>query len=480
MVAAQRTRSRVEKLNRSYLARFKAGEEAAYLLAGTVDRVKDKTLPGFHIRLRERGSQWAWANSSQTFTIGPVLTIDADKARSIALGITDRLKARKGVQPFQPAAIRAWIQSELHGVPVEADKPGWTLAEARVKFLAFKEAKRKAKATLRGYKSDLNCPEVEAIAWKKLADVTAIDVAKIRDEVYKRGSVRSNRVRAALSSMFSFARGEPASCVAINPVSDVNRIGQEKKRKRYLAFDELQRVLSALPQVNLAPSVASALLWTLVSGQRKRAVREARRKHLYLEQGMWYALPKRKDDDADRVILIPLTPLMKDIYRVADRYCRRESIWLFPSERTSYRGEQRDVPVAESAMNDAIYRLTGPASKGKEFKYKKGSGKYRLAARVAGPLADLDPFTVHDFRRTLTTLCRDEGMSRSLASALLDHDEDDPNAATVTASVYDQYEPVAERRLALEKWHQILERAGIRNCMASLEERWQTSQKKAA
>lgn len=463
------TRSRTEKLNRSYIARFRAGEEAAFVQVGTVDRVKDREIAGFHIRIRKSGSKFVWANAKLTFTIGDVSAIEADKARSIAVGVKARVETAKGVQPWTPADIRSWIATELLGAPMEPAKPGWSVRLLREKFLAQK-AQTKAAATVRNYQSDLHCPEVNAIADRQAADITSIDVAAIRDSVAKRGQIQSNRVLAAVSSMFTYARGEPDAKVAANPCTGVNRAGKEVERDRHLPWHELKRLIQALPEADMSPGVGCAMLWTLATAQRKRANREIKKEDF--SDGVWLARTKKRGEQSDRRASIPMTPLMTDIQRLATLYCRAGSNWLFPSERTSYRGKLRDVPTAESALNNVISRLCADAKEAKEFSYKKGTGRYKLKARQPGPLRNLQGFHVHDFRRTATTLCRDEGIARSDMSALLDHDDDDGSAATVTGRVYDQHEPVPARRRALDKWHDILERLDIRDCMAALETSW--------
>lgn len=463
------SRSRTEKLNRSFVSRFRAGQEEAYLATGTVDRVKDREIPGFHIRVRRSGSKWCWANARLTFTIGAIDTVDPDKARSLALGIKARVEARKGVQPFRPDDIRAWIASELLGMPVEPAKPGWTVAETRNRFLDHKKTSGMAAATIRGYKSELHCPEVEAIKDRRAADITPDDIAAIRDGVAQRGGVRSNRVRAALSAMFSYARGEPASRVSVNPVSGVNKRGKETKRKRFLPVHELKRFIAALPEIEISPAVGCAMAWSLATGQRKRAVREAQRTDIV--DSIWHSLPKVREDDEQRA-LIPMTPLLKAIHKLALHYCRQKSMWLFPSDRTTYRGGLRDVPVTDSALNQVLERLQSEKNEKGKARQNLDDGRFKAKNAGHGLLRDLENFTVHDFRRTVATLCRSEGMPRSYISALLDHDDDDGSAATITGLVYDQYEPVQERRIALEKWHDILERAGFRECLVRLETKW--------
>jgi integrase len=484
------TRSRKEKLNRSWLKRFLGGEEEAYLRSGTVDRIKDEAIPGFHVRVWKRGSTWAWSNAKRTVTIGAVRSVDPDKARAIALQVHDRMKARQGVALPSPGEINAWIAGELNpapALPVVQEIPGWTVAYLRERFLQHCAEQKLAEATVKGYRSDLHCPAIRAIENRKAATITGADVIVVRDSVLTikggaivRGGVRSNRVLAAMSAMFSYGLGEgqkEGAGIVFNPVIGINRRGKEKKRTRDLKLPEIRRLLGAIPELEISPNVGLALLWTLSCGQRKRAAREARR--MDFDQGFWLALPKKKGDEEDRRVIVPVLPLMKRIHDLSIELCR-ESQWVFPAQKTRYKGIARDVPVAESAMNDVIYRLQAKAQPERTVRSKKGRGSYKLAPTPPGPLSDLASFTVHDFRRALTGRLSDARFPLSNVSALLDHADLGSGAANMTVKVYLASEQVAPRRKALKAWHKILVEQGIEQCLDRLEAKWREPMARAA
>src|SRR5262249_6352795 len=72
------------------------------------------------------------------------------------------------------------------------------------------------------------------------------------------------------------------------------------------------------------------------------------------------------------------------------------------------------------------------------------------AARSEAGLPDLDPWTIHDLRRTVGTGLGRLGISRFIIARVLNHAD-----RTVTG-IYDRYEYLDEKRHALEAWGQYL------------------------
>jgi integrase len=72
-------------------------------------------------------------------------------------------------------------------------------------------------------------------------------------------------------------------------------------------------------------------------------------------------------------------------------------------------------------------------------------------ARSKAGLADLEPWTIHDLRRTVGTGLGKLGVSRFIIARVLNHAD-----RTVTG-IYDRYEYLDEKRHALEAWGQYLQ-----------------------
>ena len=71
------------------------------------------------------------------------------------------------------------------------------------------------------------------------------------------------------------------------------------------------------------------------------------------------------------------------------------------------------------------------------------------AARSEERLPDLEPWTIHDLRRTVGTGLGKLGISRFIIARILNHAD-----RTVTG-IYDRYEYLDEKRHALEAWGRI-------------------------
>ena len=84
-------------------------------------------------------------------------------------------------------------------------------------------------------------------------------------------------------------------------------------------------------------------------------------------------------------------------------------------------------------------------------KAKARLGRMVAAARSEAGLPDLEPWSIHDLRRTVGTGLGKLGISRFIIARILNHAD-----RTVTG-IYDRYEYLDEKRRALEAWGRYLE-----------------------
>ena len=149
-----------------------------------------------------------------------------------------------------------------------------------------------------------------------------------------------------------------------------------------------------------------------------------------------------------------------------------ESIWTLSSEMTKA-GRAHVVPLSPLALNvldegkEAAKGLlaepedTRPAmyvftTRGNRPISGYSKAKVRLdhaiaEARSTTGLPDLEPWTIHDLRRTVGTGLGKLGISRFIIARVLNHAD-----RTVTG-IYDRYEYLNEKRHALDAWGQYLE-----------------------
>jgi integrase len=132
---------------------------------------------------------------------------------------------------------------------------------------------------------------------------------------------------------------------------------------------------------------------------------------------VWHLPAKRTKTDAAQDI--PLSPVVVGWLRTAKELAAG-SEWVFPARRRDKRGKYEHVGM--DTLNVALGRV------------KHG----------------LEPFTIHDFRRTARTQLAELGVAPHVAEACLNHK---PKGVE---GVYNRHSYFAERRAALQSWADLL------------------------
>ena len=141
--------------------------------------------------------------------------------------------------------------------------------------------------------------------------------------------------------------------------------------------------------------------------------------------------------------LLPLPPQAHHLVQRAAEV-RGASRWLLPSERLRSR-KQQDARISDWALNNLLARL-----------FDRGDP---VKGRAPGPLADMEPFTVYDLRRTAATMVASEfKVPPHVLNRLLDHKVGDVGGwSSISAEIYDTYEYLDEKGEALKRWGDWLE-----------------------
>ncbi|MAJ68159.1 MAG: site-specific integrase [Alteromonadaceae bacterium TMED7] len=199
--------------------------------------------------------------------------------------------------------------------------------------------------------------------------------------------------------------------------------GLEKSRTRALSLDELAKAFSVFREHSTSFTrdnyLACALLVTL--GVRKTELTEAKWGELHLDEALW-KLPEERSKTGT-AITIPLPPPTIDWFQeLKIRACGSD--YVFPSRRSA-----KNPHMGKDTLNRAIAKLFG-----------QEPGKKKQPPNRMG---ELEPFTVHDLRRTCRSLLAAEGVAPHVAERCLNH------KLRGIEGVYDQYDYLDERRAAL-------------------------------
>jgi integrase len=290
------------------------------------------------------------------------------------------------------------------------------------------EYARRHKASWQNDQSYLKRPRA---AWGKraIASITDDDAATLLDKIATAAPVSANRTQSVLHKLFVWSKEPGRKFVTINPLADMRRRARETPKERVLSDDELRALWGVLdhPEFPAERPVAMALQALLLTGQRPGEVAGALRRELSKlsdPKNACWEIPAERTK-ARRAQIIPLAPMARELFRTAAS--EDGATGVFGS-----RYLQRDTLARHSlsrALQRAIERL------------KANDRNAAVRSLVE------DPPTPHDLRRTVATGLAALGIPREDRMAVLAHVSGD-----VHGKVYDKYERLKEKRVALEKW----------------------------
>ena len=235
---------------------------------------------------------------------------------------------------------------------------------------------------------------------KPIATITRADVKSLIREKARTSPIAANRLLSVISKIFSWALDE--EIVGASPAVRIKRPGQEVERERSLTDDEIRVLWPAFSAVGYP--FGSAFKFLLVTGQRRGEV-----------GGMTWA---EIDGEA----------------------------WLLPGARAKSKQGHR-VPLSSLARE--ILADT-PHIGDNVFTASRGSlltgwdtAKSRADMFLKKPI---EPWRIHDLRRTMATQMRSLGVDRLVVSKLLNH------AESGITKTYDRYAADPEKAAAMERW----------------------------
>jgi len=356
----------------------------------------DEDLPGFGVRVRAGGKrtwivQYRVAGRTKKTTLGNVNTVSPDAARSTAKA--HLAKAQLGADPqAEKTEARARAAVTLVSVAERYLKN----AKDRLKPRSYEEVERH----LNRHWSPLHPLPIHKIN-------RALIASRLEEIATSSGPTASNRARAALSALFTWAM--KAGIVEENPVVGAVKIADEVSRDHVVTDEELAAIWKACREDDHGRIVRLLIL----TGQRRDEVGDMR----------WSEL------DLDR------------------------ALWTIPRERTK-NGLTHEVPLSPLAVE--IVRST-PRREGREFVFGEGQGgfsgwsksKTRLVSRIEKAGAQVRAWRLHDLRRTAATRMADLGVLPHVVEAVINHIS---GHKAGVAGIYNRATYGAEKREALESW----------------------------
>lgn len=414
----------------------------------------DTNVKGLCLRVSENAKSWVYRyrrpDGTQprlklgAYTSGPTdLTDEAGTVRAFTLAGA-RARARKLRTIIDdggdPAGDKHKAKAAAKAQPLKTFKD---LADAYVGACERGEwrpkGKKKRPRTLADDKAVMRRYVEPVLGKTRVEDVTRATVKKLLRDMVDRGiGAQTNRTHAFIRQAFAFAIAEER--VAANPATGFSPMAEIRRRQRVLTDDELRRLWVGLQD-------PGALRLTKEDGAEG---------YVYVSRAM-----------AIIVQLAALTLQRKSEVagmRVAELDLAHK-VWLIPGERMKG-GWPHLVPLTDRAVElieEALkLRSTGnaptvfPSSRDPEKPVRGDSVTH--AMRAVCSALELEDATVHDLRRTGSTLMTSErlGIQPFIRSKVLAHRGDTGGGSAVSMLHYDANEYVAEKRKALTAWEGLL------------------------
>jgi integrase len=370
--------------------------ETLKLASGEKDRIWfDDAIPGFGLRVRDTGSrswifQYKIAGKTRRLVIGQASAIKLARAREIAS--EHYAKVKLGRDPAAEKHIQVQRASHTFGglVTRYLDQQREQLRPA-----SYREIVRH----LERYSAPLHPLPIDVVDQRIISERLG---AIAKDP----GAITSNRVRATISANFTWGMRE--GLVLANPAANTNK-REEKPRERALKDNELRTVWQALGDGHYGTIVKLLIL----TGQRRDEIAGLR----------WSEI------DFDRGII------------------------SLPGARTK-NGRPHELPMAAAVRS----LLEAQERTERELVFGKGGGPFSafsrskaiLDARIA-KLGPLEPWLLHDLRRSAATGMAEIGIQPHVIEAVLNHVSGHKGGI---AGIYNRAQYSAEKAQALARWNE--------------------------
>jgi integrase len=356
----------------------------------------DDALPGFGVRVNEGGSrvwvvQYRASGKSKRETLGRVDTVSLDDARR---GAKEKLaKVQLGSDPHAEKAEARARATVIFG-PI-ADRY-LQHAKPRLKPRSFEEVERHLTRHW-GPLRDLPIHKIQR----------ATVAARLSEIAGENGPFASNRARASLSALFTWAMGD--GLADSNPVIGTNKATEEVSRDHVIQDSELAAI--------------------------------------------WKAC---RDDDHGRIVrLLILTGQRRDEVGAMDEreINKIAKLWSIPKARTK-NGRPHDVPLSDTAL--AVLNGT-QRRENSTLVFGEGEGGFQGWSKAKAALdkrtvevgTKVRPWRIHDIRRTVATRLGDLGTLPHVIEAILNHVS---GHKAGVAGIYNRTTYSDEKRAALDRW----------------------------
>jgi integrase len=369
----------------------------------------DTTFPALALRVTSSGHKsWSLFYRSdgrlRRYTIGNYPAFDPAAARKAASSALHRLA--DGIDPGEEKRLRRNAPKAL------ADD----FTSVAHEYLE-RQVKRNTAAST--YRETARIMEQDVIPeWGKrsIGSILRRDVSALIDKKAASGAeIQANRILARLRTLFGWAVEKDR--ISANPCDGLRPPTKEKSRDRVLSEEEMRTFWLAADELGWPFGPLFKLL--LLTAQRRDEVATMGWSEINLDTGVW-SIPREKaknDQGHDVQLSVEAQAIIDALPRIAGPYV------FSTNGKTPVSGFSRAKERLDTSMLDAL--------------------------REASAEAALEPWILHDLRRTATTGMAGLRILPHVVDRILNH-----TSGTIrgVARVYNRFEYGEERRAALEAW----------------------------
>ena len=384
----------------------------------------DSQLPGFGLRIAAPRAGHDGRKTWQAMyrvsgklvreTLGTVAAVPrVDDARDLARASMQ--KAQVGIHPVeQRRHVELQTQREAEAVAARSRD---TLTAAIDRYLERYAVKRMRPDYFKETKRSLDRDVKPALGARPIREITRRDIRELLDSIVDRGSPsHANHVLAYLRAMLNWAVSN--DLIEANPANGLKRPAPAVERDRVLNEAEIRSFWLACDKIGWPFGPLFQLL--LLTAQRRDELAEARWSEFDLDAGLW-SLPRGRTKN-DKAHLVHLSPLAVEIIGALPTVGQQGFVFTTTGES----------PI--SGFSHARERLN--------------------VAMVEIGQASVEPFTLHDLRRTAATGMAELGIAPHVVDKILNHVE---GAIRGVAAIYNRHAYLDERKAALEAWSRRVE-----------------------
>lgn len=260
----------------------------------------------------------------------------------------------------------------------------------------------------------------------KLTEVTSKLVRDLCDKIKdQRGPAPAVQARELVLLIFRHAIGKGEQVT--NPADSIapKTIATFKARDRTLTPTEIRTFFNALEATPTTPTLRLAVRFVLLTMVRKSEFIDATWPEIDFETETWVIPATRMK--ADRPLVVPLSQQALDIL-VAFKTCFSASKYLHAGRYES------DVPISNATLNRVI-----------------SAAVERINSELPLGAKEFESLSVHDLRRTASTLLHEAGFNQDWIEKSLAHERSDVRAT------YNKAQYIEQRRVMLQAWADMLD-----------------------